>query len=46
MKGDQRYISRMRGDGTTVDFMMKLGTFFAPLDWINYAYFHDELFAG
>jgi hypothetical protein len=42
-KGHQRYISRMRLDGTPQDIMMKLGTFVASLDVIIHANFHLHL---
>jgi hypothetical protein len=39
-KGQQRYISRMRGGGTPKDGELKLGTFVEPMDIINHTNFY------
>jgi hypothetical protein len=36
-KGQQRYISRVRGGGTLGGVMVKRGTFVEPLDVMNHA---------
>jgi hypothetical protein len=42
-KGQQRYISRMRGGGTPEGGMMKLGTFVDTPDVMTHANFHLHL---
>jgi hypothetical protein len=39
-KGQQRYISRVCGGGTSLGGMMKLGTVVDVLDVVNHAIFH------
>jgi hypothetical protein len=39
-KGQQRYISRVRGGGTLIGGMMKLGTMVDVPDIMNHANFH------
>jgi hypothetical protein len=39
-KGQQRYISRVRGGGTPIGGMMKFGTFVDVPDVMNHAEFH------
>jgi hypothetical protein len=39
-KGQERYISRVRGSGTPIGGMMKLGTFVDVPDVMNLANFH------